>query len=100
MRGVHTTMTLILTILAVARVTRLVTADYLTAGPRAWALKRLDGHDKAQYLLVCPWCLSMWVGAAAAAAWWAWGDSRIYTAVCTALAASYAAGWLASKEGD
>ena len=93
-------MTLILTMLAVARVTRLITADYLTADARAWALKRLDGHDKLQYLLVCAWCSSMWIGAAAAAAWWAWGDNRIYTAVCAALAASYAAGWLASKEGD
>lgn len=93
-------MTLILTLLAVVRVTRLITSDYLTEPLRVRAIKGLEGHARLQYLLVCSWCASVWVGVAGAAAWFAWGDTRAYTAVCAGLAASYAAGFLASREGE
>lgn len=86
--------------LAVARLTRLVTTDRITEAPRNWALARLpDGHLLA-YLVVCNWCVSVYTGAAVAAAgaWagaWSWG-----WAPPVALAFSYVAGWLASKEGE
>lgn len=103
MMGTVTTtqaVSLVLTVLAVARLTRLVNADVLTERPRVWLLNRLDGHQMLQYLLVCPWCLSMYLGAGGAAAWWVWGSDTRYTAVCLVFTASYVAGWLGSKEND
>lgn len=91
---------LALTLLAVARVTRLVNADRITEAPRNALLKRLDPDGLAAYLVVCPWCVSVYVGAAGGAAWWAWGDTLIYTAAVLALAASHVAGLLAGLERD
>jgi hypothetical protein len=93
-------LSLLLTSLAVARVTRLIVEDEILAEPRMWALMRLDENGKLAYLLVCPWCMSVWVGAGASAAWWAWGGHRWFLAVVAALAFSYVAGFLASKEGE
>lgn len=53
--------------LAVARVTRLVTQDEITEPLRRGVLRRLNPdnrlHLKLAYLLECPWCVSVWVGA-------------------------------------
>ena len=86
--------------LAVARLTRLVTSDRITEAPRNWALARLPDGPLLAYLVVCDWCVSVYTGAAVAAAgaWagaWSWG-----WAPPVALAFSYVAGWLASKEGE
>lgn len=93
--------TLLLIALATARLTRLVTTDVLLEKPRHWALQRLADRgpvrDKLAYLIVCDWCASVYVGAAVAGAWWAWGDTLWLTMVYTALSASYATGFLASK---
>lgn len=99
---VTTLMSLLLTLGAVARVTRLVNRDVLLDKPRAWLLRRLvaGGHDQLAYLVVCPWCLSMYIGAAFAGAWSAWGSHTAYMAVCLALTASYATGALGSKENE
>lgn len=91
-------LTLLLTALATARLTRLITRDRITRTPRHWALRRLpDGHLLA-YLLMCDWCVSVYTGAATAAAWWAWGGHHAYTAVVAALAFSHITGWLAARE--
>ncbi len=93
-----TALTLLLAALATARFTRLITTDRITQAPRHWVLRRLpDGHLLA-YLLVCDWCASMYVGAGAATAWWAWGDQRAFTAAVGALAFSHITGWLAARE--
>jgi len=86
--------------LAVARVTRLVTTDRITQAPRNALLRKLDPEGLTAYLLVCSWCSSVYVGAAGAvvgslAGWWTWT-----TAVPAALAFSYIAGFLASREGE
>jgi hypothetical protein len=94
------TLTLVLTVLAVARVTRLVNADRITEGPRNAIVRRLDPDGLAAYMIFCPWCVSVYTGAAAGAAWWAWGDTRIFTAAVLALAASHVAGVLAGLERD
>lgn len=90
------------TALAVARLTRLVNRDVLLEKPRAKVLTWLTQRDRTMlaYLLVCPWCLSMYLGMAAAAAWWAWGGARTYLCVTAALAFSYLTGILASKESE
>lgn len=94
---------LLLLFLATARLTRLITTDRLTEYPRewvvAWAVGRKEGDSLLAYLVVCPWCVSVYVGAAGGAAWWAWGDTRAFLAVCAALAASHVTGWLATREG-
>lgn len=55
--------------LAVYRLTRLVIADEITAGVRD---KIWETHppetSKIGYLFTCPWCTSIWVGFAVAAA--------------------------------
>jgi hypothetical protein len=95
---------LFLIVLATARLTRLVTTDVLTQGPRDrlvfWLADRGPVRDKLAYLIVCDWCASMYVGAAVAGAWWAWGDTMWLMMVYAALAASYATGFLASKTGE
>lgn len=99
-------MIVLLTLVAVARVTRLITTDKLTEPPRNAVVTRLlrereDGtpsplRTELAYLVVCDWCASMYVGAAAAGAYWAWGETIPFMLVCLALAASYATGFLAS----
>lgn len=92
---------LLLILLATARLTRLVTTDVLLDPPRHWAVRRLADRgpvrDKLAYLIVCDWCASMYVGAAVAGAWWAWGDTMWLMMVYAGLSASYATGFLASK---
>jgi hypothetical protein len=91
-------LSVVLTMLATARVTRLATTDHIFKRPRnalvRWFSER--GHDQLAYLVFCPWCMSMYVGAAGAGAWYAWGASRLFMTVSGTLAASYVTGFLAS----
>lgn len=97
-----TPVTFIILALATARLTRLVTQDRITEAPRHWAVRaavRRDGDESLlAYLIVCDWCVSVYTGAAVAGAWWAWHEQGWITWVMSALAFSYAAGYLASKE--
>lgn len=87
--------------LAVARVTRLITLDYLTAGPRQWAVNKLGLDSKWAYLLSCPWCASVWVAAAAAPTTWWWHHSPWFLVPAYALAFSQVTGLvLQFGEGD
>lgn len=108
-----TVVMLVLTVLATARLTRLVTTDVLFDPPRHWATRQLLVYKDSKlkpplsrtfgfryqlaYLIVCPWCVSMYTGTAVAGAWWAWGETIWFTAVTLALTASYVTGFLASK---
>jgi hypothetical protein len=98
MMGVMDLITIPLLLLAVARLTRLVTADKLTEKPMFWMIGKVNRWPAIGYLFTCAWCTSVYLGAAGAAAWWAWGGDRWFTAVCAALAASHVAGFLAGKE--
>ena len=92
---------LVLAALTTARLTRLVTTDRITLGPRRWLLRRLIaryGEDSLPpYLLVCDWCVSIWAGGAVAAAWLTLGDTLWFQAPAAALTLSYVTGWLASQ---
>lgn len=101
------TLSLVLMTLAVARVTRLVTTDVLFDPVRFWVVRRLispldDPSDpkgvrgKLAYLIICTWCASVYVGAAGAGAWYAWGETMPFMVITAALAASYVTGFLAS----
>lgn len=52
---------LIVGVLAVARITRLLTEDRLTIGYRRWVVKRTGEDSMLSYLVHCPWCMSLWV---------------------------------------
>ena len=52
---------LVVATLAVARVTRFLTEDFLTVGYRRWVVNRWGEDSKMSYLVHCPWCTSIWV---------------------------------------
>lgn len=79
-------MSLLLRLLAVYRLTRLVVADYITEDARRALQRRLP--VKLAYLLGCPWCASMYVGALVAFA----PRNRFTIRLWEALAASAIAG--------
>lgn len=94
-------LTLLLTLLSVARITRLVTEDRITEAPRDWLLDRLNPHGLATYLVTCPWCISIYAGFIVAPAAHYWGDSAGFQIPAIALTASYVTGFLASlTKGD
>lgn len=100
-------LTVIMTILFVARVTRLIVADQILSpirdrlvGP---SLARVVSGERDQlgwfaYLLTCAWCTSVWVAAGTLTAAYWWADTRWWFIMVTAGAASYvtgvAAAWL------
>lgn len=97
------TLSLVLMTLAVARVTRLITTDVLLDAPRNWLTRRIlapnpEGSVRTAvaYLIICSWCVSIYVGAAGAGAWYAWGETMPFMVITAALAASYVTGFLAS----
>jgi hypothetical protein len=52
---------LVLGVLAVARVTRLIVEDRVLVGLRQWVIRRWGEDSKPAYLILCPWCMSIWV---------------------------------------
>jgi hypothetical protein len=52
---------LVVAALAVARITRFLTEDYLTVGYRRWVVTRWGPESKMSYLVHCPWCTSIWI---------------------------------------
>lgn len=86
----------VLALLTIARLTRLVTADTLTAPARVWLQVRLP--SRAAYLIGCPWCASVYLGAAVAVPVVLWPSNRVVLAALVALAGSHVAGWLATRE--
>lgn len=58
-----------------------------------------DDVPKLAYMITCPWCVSIWVGAVAAPVVWFAGSTPWVFVPALALAASYVTGWLASHEG-
>lgn len=65
--------------LACARVTGLVAKDEILGTPRKALLRYFvaRGGDESlrAYMLICQWCMSIWVAAPMAAAWWFAADS-------------------------
>ncbi len=86
-----TVLQLVLIVGATARLVRLAQEDSILDRPRAWVARRLEGR-KAGELLLCPWCLSIWVGGLVAASWVRWGSDLWWAAGGAALTASMATG--------
>lgn len=118
---------LVLLCLTVYRVTRLITRDqfpllmwpremivsflYPEYADKDWMSRRPAKIFKAHwggfgrtvaYLLVCDWCMSVWVAAGVVTGVWAWTDwiTSWVQAVMLGFAASTVTGWIASKEED
>ena len=83
---------LVLGAAATARLARLVTRDTIFDTPRLRYVQAMDrtGHPKLAELAVCPWCISMWIGAGVAVA--ADRDTPGFDVAAAALAFSLAAG--------
>lgn len=88
----------VLTIGAIMRLTRLVTADYITAPIRERLTDRWGEDSKRAYLLTCDYCASIYI--APIVAWVAvyWGDNRVIIIGLIALTASFIAGFVAANE--
>ena len=91
---------LIVYALAVARVTRLVTDDKLTAAPRARLAEHLSqgGHPMLLYLIGCRWCASVWISAIAAPLAYYGGQTPWLIIPALALAFSMITGLLSEVE--
>jgi hypothetical protein len=86
--------------LAVARATRLVTADRIMLFFRRWVIDKWGEESSAAYLVHCSWCSSIWIAFPAAVSWamftlpWRWW----WIAVPAWFAMSYVAGLLSQLE--
>lgn len=82
--------------LAVARVGVLIRTDRISRAPRYAIARRVNPNGYIAYLLGCPWCISIWIGAAAAVTAYFWWHEPAYRIVVAALALSYVASVLAN----
>lgn len=82
----------LLTILFVWRVTRLLVADQILKPVRDRIVLRLGPDQWFAYLITCPWCTSVWVGAGTAVAAYWWADTRWWFIMVLAGAASLVTG--------
>lgn len=93
-------------LLAVARLTRLVSADEITRKVREAVVRRLPEDSPFAYLLFCRWCLSVWMATPAAAGWWLlsslprWSGHWWVDVPAVALALSHATGLLVRAEPE
>ena len=88
-------------LIAFARLVVLLCADVITARPRDWLVELVKdrGHNMIAYMLLCPWCLSIWLAIPAAPIIYAYGDHWWLFVPALLLALSAAAGVLARVKG-
>lgn len=87
---------LVVDTLATYRIARLVTEDEIAAPMRQWVWDRHDpAESKIGYLFTCPWCVSIWVGAAVVVARRA--SPTTWEPVARMLTASAVSGMIASR---
>jgi hypothetical protein len=79
-------------VLALARVTRLMTKDEITDFLRVWIYGRWGESSTAGYFATCPWCWSMWLGFGTAWVVWLAADWPWYLYPLVALSGSYLVG--------
>lgn len=89
---------------ATARITRLLTQDYILSGFRAYFIRRSGPDSMTGYGVTCPWCVSWWIAAAVFPVAWYFGEHPGFIIPAAALTASYlvgiAAGILDGPDGD
>lgn len=87
------TLTVLLTIGAIIRITRMVVADEISRPIRLKVALRVGVNHPITTLLTCTWCMSVWIGAAVCAAAYWFGDTRWWSYAVLAASASLLAGW-------
>lgn len=95
---------LVVLVLAVARVSRLLTTDDIFLFIRTWVIRRFGEESKLTTLVMCPWCVSVWFGIGMATVTFLIADAPKYVSMSwyillTGLATSYVTGLLAKLEG-
>lgn len=88
----------LITVGAIVRLTRIVTADYITAPIRDRLTERWGEDAKRSYLLTCDYCASVYVAPIVATVAVLWGDNRVVIIGLLALTASFVAGIIAAHE--
>lgn len=88
-------------LLAYARLVLLITSDVITERPRDAVITALKErkHNMLAYMLLCPWCVSIWLAIPAAPIIYAYGDSPWLFGCALVFALSAAAGALARVKG-
>lgn len=88
-------------LIAFARLVVLITMDTITVRPRDAVVEALKerGHNMLAYMLLCPWCVSIWLAIPAAPIIYAYGNSPWLFVPALGLALSAAAGALARVKG-
>lgn len=84
-------------VLAVARLTRLVTTDKIGQPIRQWMLDRRGSDSAVTYLVFCSWCMSLWIGFATAPAAIALTGISWWSLPILALSASQVTGLIAAR---
>lgn len=79
-------LTLVITALAVMRITRIVALDKITIPIRRWVLEKNGDTGNWTFLIHCPLCVSFWVGAVVAPLYWFFGRSPWFLIPALALA--------------
>lgn len=95
------TVLLIVYMLAVARVTGLITLDAITEDARHAIVAWLDDRPRTlgsylATLIECPWCAGMWLALVASPLVWFWGDTPVMLIPALALAFSQATGMIST----
>lgn len=96
-------MSVLLALLAIGatyRLTRLLTADFITKPIRTFVNRRW-GDNRLSYFVTCDWCVSFWFAWAPVTAAVLWPTNRVVWIVLLALTASAVTGLAASRlEGE
>ena len=94
--GAVSTLTVFLATLLIVRVTRLLVADRISYRARAAIVVKLGPDNPVSYFITCPWCVSVWVGAAIGALAYYFGDHPAFYIAGVAALGSMAAGYSAT----
>lgn len=96
---------LLLTTLAVARISRIITTDKISEPARTLLARKLRDGSQVTYLLWCPHCMSVWISAALTPAAWLLTDAPDRLGITswfglpvTALAVAYLASIVVTAE--
>ncbi|MGW4123622.1 hypothetical protein [Nocardia sp. NPDC004711] len=94
-------LTFLLCLGAAARLTRLVTDDYITRHLRTAVITRTGHASDLSWLVTCAWCFGMWCAAAVFTAGYLYGDQPWFIWPAAALSASHLIGLGATHlDGD
>lgn len=90
----------LLTLGASARLTRLITDDYITRHLRVFFIRKWGPDHDLSYLVTCPFCMSMYIGGGMFTLAYFYNWHPAYLIVTAALTASYLIGTVATLVGS